>query len=217
MSTAQYYCDFDRYVASVDEGHNGFFVRRGTDPDTEWEFVIPGSLRWDSLHQDIYYAHHDLEPCPKEIVDTLPPLPQVPSFKALRWEDNFLPLKKMPVSDFPFLANKIKETNGELQFWFVLDEDLYETYYGDGTFLYFHGEVYLSETEAMTRLKAEEEESKTREHPYDEISIAVKKARAVIENEEIVPYDFLPHTFEDYRIEAVVARVEKVMSSQSDE
>ena len=64
---------------------NGFFVmfRGDGDNGSEWKFVIPGSLHWDSLHQDIYFAHHDLEPCPKEISDRLPELPPVPEFKGM--------------------------------------------------------------------------------------------------------------------------------------
>ena len=218
MNTKEYYYDSDRYVVSIDRGQNGFFERKGKDENNKWEFVIPGSLRWDALHQDIYFAHHDFDSCPKEIVNTLPELPPMATFKAMDWKDNFLPLEKMPINDFPFLVKQITENNGELCFWFVLNEDLYETFHGDGKFLYFHGEVYKSENKAISRIKKEEETSNIREKPYTGyMSIVMKKFRVAIGGEEIIPYDFYPEKYEDFAIEKIIERIEELLSSKDDD
>jgi hypothetical protein len=79
MADIAYFYDGDRFVAALDKGYGGFFTRHGRNPEAgEWRFIIPGSITWDSIHQDLYYAHHDLDTCPPEIAATLPPLPSVP-------------------------------------------------------------------------------------------------------------------------------------------
>jgi len=218
MNTTEYYYDFDRYVASIDRGSKGFFVRQGNDKNTKWEFVIPGSRRWDSLHQNIYFAHHDYDSCPKDIVDTLPELPPVPTFKKMEWKDNFLPLGKMLVEDFPFLSKKIYENHGEMIFWIVLNEDLYETFFGDGKFLYFNGEVFNSEKEVVSRIKNEEEASRNAEYPWTgHMSILVKKIRLGLQGGRIITYDSYPDVFEHFSIEKVLGRIEEIIASKCDD
>ena len=68
MSSIDYFNDGDRSVASIDGGCGGFFVRRGMlSQDGDWRFVIPGSIEWEAIHQDIYYAHR------KKLIDTASP------------------------------------------------------------------------------------------------------------------------------------------------
>lgn len=217
MNEIEYYYDNDTYVASIDRGSNGFFVRHGTDPAVRWDFVVPGSTRWDSLHQNIYYAHHDYDFCPQETVDTLPAVPPVPDFERIKWEDNFIPQEKFFIKDYPYLVKKLTENKGAMTFWFVLNEDLYETLYGDGEFHYFYGEVYISKKKAKARLDKEEEESKTRESPYtNRMSIVLKDFRLTIQKGEIIPSNFLPEVCEHYEIEKVIDRIEEILASEND-
>lgn len=213
MVNKEYFHDGDLYVVSIDRGQNGFFVLN-RNKTSDWEFVIPGSIKWNALHQDIYYAGHNLDLCPKEITDELPEIPPIPKFKSMEWKDTFLPLKKMPIRDYPYLEKKIKENKGEASFWFVLHEDLYETHFGDGRFLYFYGEVYETELAANSRMKVEEEEAKKRESPYtNELSISIGKFKFMIENNNIVPYDYYPKIDEHYSIENIIERIEEIISN----
>lgn len=124
MKKIDYFYDGNRYVAAIDKGEGGFFIRRGeSEAEDTWTFVIPGSILWDGLHQDIYYASHDLDPCPPEIVKRLPPLPEPPAFTPLKWEDNFKHIESMPAEELPAIAARLYASgSGCHRFWFLLHE-----------------------------------------------------------------------------------------------
>ncbi len=215
MKNLEYYYDDNRFVASIDNGSSGFFVRHGTKAENgDWEFVIPGSKRWDALHKDIYWAHHDLSPCQPEISKNLPPIPEIPTYTQIQWKDNFLPLDPLPVVDFPEITKRIQNNPAnEAYFWFSLNEDLYETYLGDGEFHYFSGDIFETEQQAVMYIEPRNLETKRlkeEEHQYGEIH-TIRSFSITIDNGFLMPINWEPKGNEDYRIEKIVRKIEETL------
>ena len=206
----EYYADgTGRYLASLKEGDNGFFIIYDLKTNPQWNFVIPGSIAWDSLHQNVYRNHHDFDPCTEDEIKLLPELPDIPPYKAMRWEGNFKP-SPMPVSDFPETSKLLLSKQNSCRFWFILYEDLYETRLGDGKFIYWARRVYLNKEEAITFIKSED--IKRGEDKFGE-EYTLKSFLLKIEDGFLVPENFLPEAFESYKIEKIIRRIEITLAS----
>ncbi|MGA2548248.1 MAG: hypothetical protein ABSF43_17005 [Rectinemataceae bacterium] len=214
MAKIDYFHDGSWYIASLDDGRNGFFSRHGeTTTDGGWRFVIPGSIEWDAIHQDIYYAHHNLDPCPAELVKQLSPLPPPPTFTPIKWEDNFKPVSPIPAAELPALSAHIAASGASsFRFWFILEEDFYETYHGDGEFHYFHGRVFDNEeaAAAFTNPRKENENEWWYKHGsgFDARSVVFH-----IEGDRIIPGGCVQGRHDDFEIEDVIRRIEVVLAS----
>lgn len=203
-----FYDERDLFLAAINDGFSGFFVLFNNKPDAKWEFIVPGSKRWDAYHQNIYYTHHDYEPCPDEISRNLPPLPEVPEYIHMKWNDNF-PVQKLNCSDYPFLSAQISETGiNTLQYWFVLYEDLYESTFGDGKFLYFYGAVFEQKQEAMTFAKSM---NAIGSWPNEE-GYTCKLLKIIKKDDSLKVVEGKPKPFEHYKIEKVLDRVEQILN-----
>jgi len=210
-SFTYFYNERNLFLAAINDGANGFFVLFSDKPDAKWEFIVPGSVRWDSYHQNIYYTHHDYEPCPDDIIRNLPPLPEVPDYTPMKWKDNF-PVTKMYCSDYPFLSSKFSETDKDtLQYWIILYENLYESKFGDGVFLYFKGAVYEHEQEAKTFAKTMNAKGSW----PDEESYTCKLLKIIKKENALEVIEGQPRTFEHYKIEKVLSRVECILNPES--
>ncbi|MBP7077736.1 MAG: hypothetical protein KBB11_11870 [Bacteroidales bacterium] len=206
-----FYNDSFLFLAAINDGTSGFFVLFTNEPDPKWKFIIPGSERWDAYHQNIYYTHHDYEPCPDEISRNLPPLPEVPEHTHMKWGDNF-PVQKLHCSDYPFISAQISETGlNTLQYWIVLYEDLYESKFGDGTFLYFKGAVYEQEQEATTFAKTMNAKGSW----PDEEAYTCKLLKIMKKDDELEVIEGRPKPLEHYKIEKVLARVDHILNPDS--
>jgi hypothetical protein len=218
MSSIEFYNDGDVFVAAVDGGSLGFWKRRGAAADSgEWRFVMPGGIEWDALRQDLYYAGHDLDPCPSELAATLPPLPPVPDFKRMEWKDNFEPEGPLLAAEFPALAARLSaspQQRGRL--WFILEESLYETRFGDGCFPYFHGRVFDEEAAALSFVAWANEETERLERETGQVGTGyqAKPFGLRLEGDRLSPEGHEPVRPEDYRIERILRRIEATIASE---
>jgi hypothetical protein len=220
MGKVEYFFDGSRIVASIDEGSDGFFVHhygdRGSSP---WRYVVPGSIEWDDIHQDLFFAHHDLDSYPPEQAAKLPPIPPVPSYKRIEWKDNFDSKGSLLAASFPALARRIAGSpDSVVRFWFLLEEDRYETEFGDGLFLYFHGRVFDTEAAAREFVDQENKESedKASTGPLG-TRLYLKAFEARIAKALIRPTGYEPERHEHYSIEDLLIRIESILSANRKE
>jgi hypothetical protein len=213
MQQVDYFNDGYHFVASIDRGRRGFFELNLRAAQPKWKFVNPGSLRGASLDEDIYYAQHDFDRCQPSSLPQLPELPEVPEFEAMEWKDNFLPLNPMPTERFPELARILTSDGAGKNFWFVLDEDLYETFNGDGEYLYFHGAVFDQEGEAIAFSAAVQKAADEREEHQGYPDALVKRFCVSMKEDLLLPDAWYPNKPEDYSIERVLERIEEVLES----
>lgn len=208
----EYYSDGGgRFLASISRGGGGFFIMYDLKANPLWEFVTPGSLKWDSFHQNLYRNQRDFDLCTDDEVKLLPELPEIPEHKRMRWKDNFLPLPEMPISEFPFLSKFLLACeHGNYRFWFVLYEDKYETVFGDGCFVYWSRRVFLDRVDAIAFVQ--KENAKLAEDPYG-TEYSLESFALKLENGFLVPEDFLPITFKRYKIENIIRRIEDTLAS----
>ena len=119
-SEVQYFRDGSNWVASLDMGDKGFFVHHAGE--VSWTYLMPGSLRWDSLHQNLYRTGHDYDLCRAGEGKDLPKLPPVPQIKPERWRDNFLPDHELSADAFPALSAWLRSVpDHKLQVCIVLE------------------------------------------------------------------------------------------------
>lgn len=217
MADSRYFQDGDRFVAAINEGCGGFFVRHGqTATSGPWSFIVPGSLDWDAIHQDIYFAHHDLDACTPEITLALPPLPPVPAYTRINWKDNFEPINPLLVKNYPALVAWLStRADGQAYFWFILEEDRYETNLGDGEFLYFKGVVFEAEKPASNYVLFANRESERRIRDNSELGTfySAKSFSLGLEDDRLKPRDYEPAEFEHSYIEEIIKRIEETISS----
>ncbi len=193
-----YYRDGSRWVASLNKGSQGFFILYS---NTErWSFVAPGSRRWDSLHQDAYFAHHDFCPCHDGEEQDLPLLPPVPEFNSVSWKENFLPEKALSTDAYPMVTELLHGSpEQQTRVWIILSEDQYETLHGDGCFRYFGNRVFLSESDACVAAAI----------PEGGQSSSVTSVVIGLDGDAIVPVMFEPAVFEHYDFENVVSALDE--------
>jgi hypothetical protein len=206
----EYFRDGPTFVAAFDKGQNGFFIFR--EKSTAWEFVTPGSEFWDALLQDAYHKNHDYSPCDKSACANLPPLPPLPEFKCIRWADNFKIKSPLFTDRYPTLTAYLKtQPDSGANLYFLLSEDLYETYYGDGKFLYFSERIFLSEKTAltqMTELNRLSEIRREEKHEWGDV-YHLKTFNIRINNNELVVTNHEPRLFEHYYVEEILDLYEK--------
>jgi hypothetical protein len=210
-----YYYDGDRVLACIDRGYGGIFHGRLTmKAPEEWSFIVPGSLDWDSYHRNIYEGYHDFDPCPAETAADLPPLPPVPEYTRVSWHENFGPKEPLEVEGFPKISEEIsRSAEGLLRIFFILEEDLYESKFGDGTFLYYHHDVFLSEEEAAAY--AYKQNKALEDDPEALIYYRHKKFCTFrIEYGVIVSDDWMPESSEHYKLEELVRDTEDLLAGR---
>ena len=109
-------------------------------PPAHWHFHSPGSIVWDSVHQEVYRNHRAEVRTAEDLDKSGVPLPPSltlpnPPLKAKSWEDNFR--REIPFGEIPErLRSVLTESPDPKTLFLVLDEDRYETAFGDGKFLY---------------------------------------------------------------------------------
>ena len=125
-------------VAFVGEfGCDGVMIFR---PPAHWHFHPPGSIVWDSVHQEVYRNHRAESKTAEDLRKSgvpLPPQEALPSPlpKAKKWEDNFR--REIPFDEIPERLRSVLIGSPDPKTLFlVLYEDRYETAFGDGKFLY---------------------------------------------------------------------------------
>lgn len=128
-------------------GSQGVFV--GRLASGRWDYFPAGHITWDAFHQAAY-RNHRLDRVGDEALAGLPPLPPLPEVTWQRWEDNFPP---PPPRQGRLYQHVAALPEGRTPVYVVLDEDTYETAFGDGEFHYFAG-AFLDE-QAARRLMAQ--------------------------------------------------------------
>jgi len=140
--SSSYLVCFNRYY---------IFAIRPEDPEPQWKFLQPDSVTWDAVHQRVYRNFRadpisreklpaDLPPPPDSIApELLIPPPPPPEEIFLR-------------ADYPNLDRRLQECDGTTPIFLVLQEDLYESAFGEGVF-HYPEKVVFSDAEAYS-LKA---------------------------------------------------------------
>jgi hypothetical protein len=213
-----YYTNDFSIVACIGNGYKGMFTAPvEIKSSSEWRFVVVKSIEWDNKHRNIYEAHHDYDRCSEEMISLLPPLPPVPEFNRIEWHENFAPENPILVKDFPNIAKHIqKKKSGRLKIFFILYEDLWETYSGDGTSLDYNHKVFISEKKANRIIK----KNNIVNDPIrllDDFDVGqyyhLKECTLLIEGNEITSHDWMPQSAEHYRLDEIVEDVEKLLSN----
>jgi hypothetical protein len=195
------------FVAAINRGVDGFFVTQNNHQLKEWKFVAPGSIQWDSLHQNIFRNHHDYELCSEANIKQLPTLPDIPQYKPVEWRQNFGSTNSYSPSQFPNIFNHIlKIKNKTLKFWVILYEDIYETAMGDGKFIYFHDEIFFAKDQVYNFLVEKITEVWRR---FYKKMVVLK-----IVNENLVVMEGNPEMFEHYKLEEIFIRINSMLSYQ---
>jgi hypothetical protein len=144
------YSDFDHLYACIgSEASKGIFRITEMDaPAPQWEFLAPRSPAWDSIHERIYYTPRTDRVPPDELPPNIPPIPPVPEGPFPPHEHYYTPKDPIPRSRYPRVAEYIAERGEEpVTVYPVLAEDLWESKYGDGIFLYLKT-AFFSKAEA---------------------------------------------------------------------
>ncbi|KAF0244645.1 MAG: hypothetical protein FD180_2312 [Planctomycetota bacterium] len=119
----------------VDGSHGVLQFREGQG----WLLHAAGSVTWDALHQETYRQFRGDRVSAEEIRArgiALPEIPEADSLPPLRaWSENFraqVPLETVPRP----VRWRVEAASGTKRVYLVLEEDLYESSFGDGRFLY---------------------------------------------------------------------------------
>ena len=143
-----YFDDEGKILVSVGKwADEGMFILRNDDAgDPYWHWLHRDSKRYSAFHQRIYNTFR-ADPLNEERIKALPAVPPPPPFVPMA------PPIRVPAkaSDYPELSTVLKAAPGQkVNVWVILDEDLYESKYGDGIYYHFHA-VCWSGTEAIER------------------------------------------------------------------
>jgi hypothetical protein len=112
-------------------GGDGVFRIFPDGDDARWEFCPAGSKLWDWYHQAVWNTHK-ADPTSLAAHDDLPPLPsEWPPSAAITLNDPAEPSSKHAAHGTP-LWTKVEAAGGRLSIFVVLEEDLYESAFGDG-------------------------------------------------------------------------------------
>lgn len=118
-----------------DYGLNGVLVYR---PSEGWEFYNTGSTTWDAFHQTVYRNFRADSLTKLDLEERGIPYPPVEQYKnqpIINWQDNFT--SEISIGKIsPRCLKLIRQwpLNKGI-FYIVLEEDEYETSFGDGKFL----------------------------------------------------------------------------------
>jgi hypothetical protein len=167
--------------------------------DTQWEFLVPNSPTWDAAHQCIYRNFRvegirlDAFPAP------LPALPKIPHDLFPDWRDYFLPKRPIRAWRYRTVAKLLKARDQEtVTVFVVLDEDIYETAFGDGEFHYFR-DVFLTRDDAQRYM----DQNQSEWHRFHLRTMAIQ-----LEHKVLVFPDFQPELFDHYEVKKVLTALE---------
>jgi len=176
-------------------------------PGSGWTFHPAGSVAWDSFHQGVYRNHKGNRLTSEELERRgIPPPPadQYRGAPAVAWKDQFN--AELPFSAVPSrVLERLKEDGSPgRSVYLVLYEDVYETAFGDGCFLYPQA-AFWSEQEAQGFLQlCLKKES---ERPKNEVGykyLLKEIGLRVDENRQKLSAALNIETYEHYSVEDVV-------------
>lgn len=200
LETNDIFACFGKYAS------DGIFRLRVSNPRPVWEFVIPSSIEWDSIHQRIYRNFRTTKITSSTELSALPSLPPVPQGPFPKWEDQFLLGEPVRVTKFPLTAaTVIEQESGCLKVFIVLYEDTYETSHGDGKFLYIKN-VFLSNGDAERFAIANQEE--WIEYHFRRMTIKLDKDRFTFP-------DFALELFDHFGPEEVLETLERYLQNKT--
>jgi hypothetical protein len=157
-SDVNYFEDWDTddiFACIGSFGHGGLFrLRNPKGGNKVWEFQIPTGPAFDMIHQRVFRNFRATKILSAEIISNFPPLPDVPKGPFPKREEFYLPKEKAMVSAFPAVARLIGMQIGKfLKVYVVLEEDKYESSFGDGVFHDFK-DAFLNEQDGLEFVNA---------------------------------------------------------------
>jgi len=135
------------YACVGEMARNGLLrIKSPRTKQTTWEWIPAGSSHWDAVHQMIYRNFRVTKLGEAEAA-ALPPLPD----PCTRPERQTIP-KTVACVHYPELTAFLRtQASKSAQYFAVLAEDTYESFFGDGEFHYFESLGY-TENDARARL-----------------------------------------------------------------
>jgi len=177
------------------------------DERAGWSFHPAGSLVWDSFHQGVYRNHRARRLTSADLERrgiSPPPADHYSGAPAVAWKDQFnaeIPLSAVP----PGVLEKLKEDGArERNVYLVLYEDVYETAFGDGCFLYPQA-AFWTENDARIFLRLQLE--KESERPKNEVGYKYSLKEIRLKTDEAgqkLSAALNIETYEHYSVEDVV-------------
>lgn len=156
-------------VAFADGAGGGLLVFRA---GSGWSAAPRGGTVWDAYHQLVFRQHRAARLAPEDLARRgipLPPTDRIAATPAVEWRDGFaarLDLRSVPATVLDVLSS---HPGREASVHLVLFEDLYETAFGDGRFLYPEA-AFWDDAAALAFLRQKETEEARR--PRDEVGRA---------------------------------------------
>jgi hypothetical protein len=180
--------------------------------DTGWEFHPSESIPWDSYHQEVYRNFKGDRLTEADLKDRDIPMPSFEDYdkqpRILAWSDNFR--SEMPYAEVPkHVLRELRGHKGEpVEVYLVLEEDFYETCFGDGKFLYPLAALWAKTAaeEEMKRLIEEERDPAARK--WDRYSIKEAELSAD-DSKKTVTARLNIRLFEHYTIEDIMRLLKK--------
>ena len=141
-------------------GSDGIFWLR--HPNGSWEFLSPNSFEWDAVHQQIYRNHRVEVVDIAELAFSLPELPAPPerAEQPFPWKEQLLPKRPTKASTYPLIKKMLEaKKDRTVTVFVVLDEDAYESIFGDGEFHYLK-KLFLAKKDADQYIRRKQSEWK---------------------------------------------------------
>lgn len=161
-----YETDDGTVVAFADGAERGLLVFRA---GSGWSVFPRGGTDWDAYHQLVHRQHRATRLTREDLAQRgipLPPTDRIAATPAVAWQDGFaarLDFRSVPAT---VLEEVRSRPGGEASVHLVLFEDLYETAFGDGRFLYPET-AFWDEAAALAFLRRKLDEEARR--PRDEV------------------------------------------------
>jgi hypothetical protein len=151
-----------------------------------WEYCPVGTRLWDWYHQAAFFAHR-AEPTSAARHSDLPPLPgDWPPASSITRHDETSPHAEPGGA----LWLAVERRGGILPIFIVLEEDTYETTFGDGCFRDFHG-AYGDEQAALAAAATLATPHRTAHLRHAWLRLAERELTLVVAPEETTPFDQL--------------------------
>jgi len=209
---AEYFKDFDTDAVYACVGPMGatamFRLRKSAAGEPEWEFLVPESPTWDSVHQRLYFDRRWVETVnPDELPEPLPPLPEIPPGPFPHPTEYYKPKRMIEASEYPSVAAFLKaQSNETATVIVVLFEDIYETNLGDGEFHYFR-DAFLTREDAQRYMDRDPDKGE-RFH--------LRTMSLHLESGALSSPDFKIELFDHYTVEAVLKALEARLQGERD-